>query len=94
MNRFISIYIFAFLSALCFVTANAEPLPRWVKKGVTELDKKRTNRSYGFHIFHEEDQNKTIFELNRFKPPTYKTTNKTVIRELNEFYVLFALFSK
>ena len=68
MNRLISIFIFAFLSALCFVTANAEPLPRWVKKGVTELDKKRTNRSYGFHIFHEEDQNKTIFELNRFKP--------------------------
>lgn len=68
MNRFALILISAILSALFTVTAHSEPAPRWVKKGVGELDKMRTNMSYGFHVFHEEDQNKSIFELNRFKP--------------------------
>lgn len=67
MNRFASIVIFAILSVLFTVTIKAETTPRWVRKGVAELDKKRTNPSYGFHIFHEENQNKTIFELNRLK---------------------------
>lgn len=68
MNRFASIVIFAILTILFTTYANAEPTPRWVKKGVAELDKMRTNTTYSFHIFHEEDQNQTVFELNRFKP--------------------------
>lgn len=68
MNRLGSIFILTIISALFTITANSEPTPRWVKKGVAELDKMRTNTSYSFHLFHQEDQNKTRFELNRFEP--------------------------
>lgn len=47
--------------------ANAEPTPRWVKKGVKELNQKRTNDSYSFHIFHHEDVDRNRFEVDNFK---------------------------
>ena len=68
MYKFLVFLLFFIVANTRSATIYAEPTPRWVKKGVKELDKKRSNDTYSFHIFHEEDQNKSLFELNRFKP--------------------------
>lgn len=60
----------AVLFVLCIVataTVSAEPTPRWVEKGVKELDKKRTNDTYSFHVFHTYDADRSI-SLNQFRP--------------------------
>lgn len=61
-------FALAVCSLLCSVGAMAEPTPRWVRKGVKELNAKRLNDSYSFHIFHETDNNDAVFELDRFRP--------------------------
>lgn len=60
--------VFALLCILVSANIHAEPVPRWVLKGVGELDKARSNDSYGFHIFHTYDPDEKIVELDRFKP--------------------------
>lgn len=64
------LYIFSviLISFLCTSALQAESTPRWVKKGVIELEKKRSNDSYTFHIFHQYDADKASFEVNRFNP--------------------------
>lgn len=59
------IFIFPFIS---ITFSKAEPTPRWVKKGVKELERKRSNESYSFHIFQQSEENKSAFEFNPFKP--------------------------
>lgn len=60
--------IMALLCIFCFISSGAEPTPRWVKKGVKELDKERTNDSYYFKVFHIYDADKNRMILNRFQP--------------------------
>lgn len=64
------IFILIILLIFSFSAApmHAEPTPRWVKKGVKELEKKRSNDSYSFHIFRQEEDNKRSFEIDQFKP--------------------------
>lgn len=51
------------------MTAKAdEPSPRWVRKDVKELNDKRSNETYRFHVFHMFDADKMTFEMDRFKP--------------------------
>lgn len=63
----------AFLSmALCLpLSVNAQSTPRWVDKGVKDLNKQRTNNTYDFWVFHdhgplleqlEEDSEKALME--------------------------------
>ena len=56
------------LCLLCNLSATAETKPRWVKKGVKELNNKRSNDNYSFHMFHSIDADKKVFEWNPFKP--------------------------
>lgn len=51
-----------------FSTANAEPTPRWVTKGVKELDKGRSNDSYSFHVFHTYNADESFLAYSRFQP--------------------------
>lgn len=67
-KNYIFIFIIFIISFFSAVHLNAEPTPRWVKKGVNELNRQRTNESYSFHIFHSVDADKREFEWNRFKP--------------------------
>lgn len=67
-NKKFFIFIIFIISFFSPVFLNAEPTPRWVKKGVKELDKKRSNDSYSFHIFHQSKENKYNFEIDHFKP--------------------------
>ena len=60
--------MFLFCCLLLSFNSFAEPTPRWVKKGVKELNKKRSNDSYSFHIFHQYDADQRVFEWNKFKP--------------------------
>lgn len=66
-NNYIYIFIFI-ISIFNAFTLNAEPTPRWVKKGVKELNRKRSNDSYSFHIFQQSKDNISRFEINQFKP--------------------------
>lgn len=68
IRRFIFVFLAFFFIGLNGFDSMAEPTPRWVSKGVKELNKKRTNDSYGFHIFHSVDADQRVFEWDRFKP--------------------------
>lgn len=57
------------LIAVCIATgAYAQPKPRWVKKGVKELNNSRTNDSYSFEIFHVENPDQGLLVLDKFAP--------------------------
>lgn len=56
------------LICLCISTgAYAESKPMWVKKGVSELNKKRLNDTYSFKLFNTIDTDKRVIELSRFR---------------------------
>lgn len=55
-------------AALMPVALMAEQTPRWVKKGVEELDKKRTNNTYAFHIVHTFNDKRDYVELAPLQP--------------------------
>ena len=67
-NNYIFIVIILILYLFSGRAVHAEPTPRWVKKGVKELNKKRSNDSYSFHIFNQSEENKTTFEIKPFQP--------------------------
>ena len=46
----------------------AQPKPRWVKKGVKELNANRTNDTYSFEIFHVENPDQGLLVLDKFAP--------------------------
>lgn len=62
------VFFITFLITLFALPVGAEPTPRWVKKGVAELNRRRTNDSYSFHIFHQEDINHRFYQFDRFAP--------------------------
>lgn len=67
-TNFLKVLLLFVLCTVSTATVNAEPTPRWISKGVNELDKKRTNDTYSFHIFHTWDADRAVIDLNRFKP--------------------------
>lgn len=48
--------------------AYAQAKPRWVKKGVKELNDKRYNDTYHLQIFHQENADESVLYLDRFAP--------------------------
>ena len=68
MLKKMSILAFTLLCLLVSATMNAEPTPRWITKGVQELDKERSNDSYSFQIFHTYDADEKVIEMNRLHP--------------------------
>ena len=48
--------------------AGAAPLPEWVRKGESYMNKKRTNTSYEFKVFKTEDAYLSRLQENRFFP--------------------------
>ena len=64
MKKVITAILVIFFS----LSLHAEPTPRWVKKGVDELNRQRTNASYSFHIFHQEDNNRAFYKFDRLTP--------------------------
>lgn len=46
----------------------AQSKPRWVKKGVKELNNQRLNDTYQFRIFHMEHPDEGVLVLDRFAP--------------------------
>ncbi|MCH5240182.1 MAG: hypothetical protein J1F38_08155 [Muribaculaceae bacterium] len=66
INTFLKFVVI--LTCFSSLTALAEPTPRWVKKGVIELNKKRSNDSYSFHIFNQSDIDKSKFKVDPFTP--------------------------
>lgn len=60
--------VLALLCLLVSYAVSAEPTPRWVTKGVDELNKARSNDTYQFRIFHSYDPDEKVVELNRYKP--------------------------
>lgn len=68
MLKKICLIAFTLLCLLVPATVSAETAPRWITKGVAELDKERSNESYRFHVFHTYDPDQKIIELNRLNP--------------------------
>lgn len=44
----------------------AETKPRWVSKGVKELNKQRSNDTYSFHVFFQRDQRESRYEYDDY----------------------------
>lgn len=61
----------------------AETTPRWVSKGVDELNKERSNQSYSFQVFHLQDEKKTNFDFNPLSPLTDYVCKKFDVPEEN-----------
>lgn len=57
------------LACLCFSTgAYAKAKPRWVSKGIKELNAQRTNDTYTFHVLNSENGDDGVLVLDRFIP--------------------------
>ena len=62
------IHLFILFCFLAAVSANAaEPTPRWVKKGVKELNKERSNDSYKFYVSQMLYPNAKVVANDRFR---------------------------
>lgn len=60
--------MFLVLVCLCISAgAYADSKPRWVSKGVKELNEKRLNDTYSFKLFHTIDADKKVIELSKFR---------------------------
>ena len=79
---------FKLLLFILFLTSSfslkAETKPRWVTKGVKELNKQRTNTTYSFQIVHLQDERKSPFEydvytaLETYVDSTYHISGRAV----------------
>ena len=67
-NRHFIILLGIIFSFAMSLTVDAKPKPRWVRKGVKELNNHRSNTTYEFHIFEVKDNNQPRFEWNQFSP--------------------------
>lgn len=63
----ISIPLILFLLLTASFSVGATQKPVWVKKGVTELNRERSNDTYSFHIMHSSDENSRPFKVGTFK---------------------------
>lgn len=73
-------HAFAFILFFLFAAVDnvyAQSTPRWVEKGVKELDKKRSNNSYEFWIYHNHGQ-----DINEIQ----KDAESSLIGFVNENY--------